>query len=323
MDWDALQADAEDLDAKLRTVTKEQPALYVSDPPTYSYPLSSWIYHFKLNHVRHIIQIGFELTTYAPDELAGMYWYLSYICGIHLSHIDRVSFFLQRDMQIQDSVSQNSSLVGKPELQARLAFRRTFQNIFRIYTHLKATEAFSRALHALHSVLLRHEAIPIPPRPYSCDKLRYELRMKPFLSLSVPELVTFETFQDQSSFAGWHDEQVLEEAAARTTEARKLWDDVLKAGWSADCDNAAKSGRSSSALKIEARNGATTIEGQWSNGVKNVIRACIAASICIVTLRRKMDETGDFKGIKATIPAPGEKQCWHDWWIVPVLSGVP
>jgi N-alpha-acetyltransferase 35, NatC auxiliary subunit len=322
LDWDTLQADAEDLDGTLRTYTEEKPALYASDQPTFSYPLSSWIYHHKLNHLRHIIQMGFELTVYAPDEIAGMYWYLSYICGTHLSHLDRISFFLQRDMQNQDSFPQDSAKASKSALERQAAFQGTLEKLFRAYTHLKATDALARALHALHTLLLRHRAIGKPPRPYSSEKLRYELRMRPFLTLNIPEPVTFEAFEGESSFAGLSDDEVLEEALVRVKDAKRLWEEVLKARWSAELAGTREMNQSSKSAKVEANKGSTTIEDEWSKAVKNVIRACIATSISTAAMKEQLDKEGELKGIKTTIPIPGEKDCWHDWWIVPVISGV-
>lgn len=325
LDWDTLQADAEDIDGTMRTYTEEQPALYASDQPSYSYPLSSWVYHHKLNHFRHIIQMGFELLIYAPDEIPGMYWYLSYICGTHISHIDRVSFFLERDMQAQEAFSQPSDTREKPDVNDQVDFQRTLKNLFRIYTHLKATDAFSKALHALHTLLLRHEAITIPQRPYSGDKLRYELRMKPFLSLNVPEPVTFESFQEESSCAALSDEEVVEEARRRIGDAKKFWEEVLKAGWSAEHANNPELDKSSKAEKTretEQQKRRTTIESEWSKGVKNVIRACISTSISIATLKKRLDETGELKGMKVNVPVPGDKDCWHEWWLVPRILTV-
>jgi N-alpha-acetyltransferase 35, NatC auxiliary subunit len=318
LDWDTLQADAEDLDERIRTFTAEQPALYASNQPTFAYPLSSWVYHHKLIHLRHIIQMGFELSIYAPDEIAGMYWYLSYVCRTHVSHIDRISFFLDRDMQLQDSLSQGPDAARTTDTNSRAVSQRTLKNLFRIYTHLKATDAFSRALHALHTLLLRHEIIETPPRPYSSDKLRYELRMKPFLGLNVPDPVTFEAFQEESLFQDLGDSELLEEATTRIGDAKRFWEELLKAGWSAEVVG------SPLILKNELRRKCTTIEGEWSRGTKNVIRACIATSISIATLKKRSGLGGelDSSGIRATIPVPGEKECWHDWWLVPRLSDV-
>ncbi|OAX84148.1 hypothetical protein ACJ72_01475 [Emergomyces africanus] len=89
-DWDVLQAEAEDFDVHLRTLTLEPPIILHGDEPTYAYPLSSWTYHEKLRQLRLILQLGFELSIYSPEEMPKMYWYLSHICSTHLAHLDRI-----------------------------------------------------------------------------------------------------------------------------------------------------------------------------------------------------------------------------------------
>jgi len=42
----------------------------------FSFPLSSWAYYHKLRQMEWIVQLGFELEVYQPDELAGMYWFV-------------------------------------------------------------------------------------------------------------------------------------------------------------------------------------------------------------------------------------------------------
>ena len=80
-DWDNLQLDAEELDQELREFTGEEPIIdpEISNDPIYSFPLSSWAYFYKLRQMEWIVQLGFELDTYQPEELAGMYWYLQYL----------------------------------------------------------------------------------------------------------------------------------------------------------------------------------------------------------------------------------------------------
>lgn len=41
---------------------------------TVNFPLSTWTYHQKLRTMEWIVQLGFELDLYLPDEIAGMYW---------------------------------------------------------------------------------------------------------------------------------------------------------------------------------------------------------------------------------------------------------
>ena len=67
---------AENLDVELREHTKETPIVdtETSSEELWAFPLSSWAYHTKLRQMEWIIQMGFELDVYQPDELAGMYW---------------------------------------------------------------------------------------------------------------------------------------------------------------------------------------------------------------------------------------------------------
>ena len=48
-----------------------------SDNLLLSMPLSSWLYCYKLRQMAWIVQLGFELDIYLPDEMAGMYWYVT------------------------------------------------------------------------------------------------------------------------------------------------------------------------------------------------------------------------------------------------------
>ena len=67
---------AENLDVELREYTKETPIVdaQTSSEELWCFPLSSWAYHTKLRQMEWIVQLGFELDIYQPDELAGMYW---------------------------------------------------------------------------------------------------------------------------------------------------------------------------------------------------------------------------------------------------------
>ena len=67
---------ADELDTELRELTGEEPVQ--AEPPDseeiWSFPLSSWAYYYKLRQMEWIVQLGFELDVYQPQELAGMYW---------------------------------------------------------------------------------------------------------------------------------------------------------------------------------------------------------------------------------------------------------
>ena len=44
------------------------------DQYVWSHPLTEWAYYQKLRIMQWIVQMGFELDIYQPDEMAGMYW---------------------------------------------------------------------------------------------------------------------------------------------------------------------------------------------------------------------------------------------------------
>jgi N-alpha-acetyltransferase 35, NatC auxiliary subunit len=320
VEWDNLQAEAEELDGDLRIFTHEEGVEYVpSMPRTYSYPLSSWAYHYKLLQLERTVQMGFELSVYAADELGGMYWYLSHVCAAHLSQLDRMSFFAEKQGGSRSTPSEVSALGRRPQVD------KTLQRLFRIFTHLKATEALARALHRLYAVLIRNGLLSRPVRPYSSNRLRHELRMKPFLPLSVPEPVDFDEFESATSMSNASDLEALDDAHGAVAEARKSWEAVLKAKWVPEAfgfqGKLSEYQGEKAGITPDAR---TTLEGEWTRDVKNVLRACIATSIAVGilgrTLRNSSQSTGSLKDLKIHIPEPGQKDCYHDWWLVPIIT---
>jgi hypothetical protein len=260
--------------------------------------------------------MGFELSIYAPEESAGMYWYLSYICSTHLGHLDRIRTFTvaarKRDLISAGDRSADS--------QKSAAFHRTFRTLERMTTQLIAVDAFAIALHALYVLLTRHGVLPCAAGAdaYSTDRLRYELRMKPFIPISLPELVPFEEFQRESALEGDSDAIILDRASKAITEARKAWDVLLSQGAFLE---EAGSGSGSGAGKEPP----SAIEEDWKRDVKDAMRACIGASISIETVRKALGSNPSPTAqrplnLEVTIPEIGSKSRWHEWWVVPQVS---
>jgi hypothetical protein len=224
LEWDQIQADAEECDATLQLLTGEHPQSYpLGDPLTYSYPLSSWIYHHKLHQMEIIILMGFELSIYASDEIPKLYWHLSQILAVHISHLDRMSHFAD---QIGDSVAisnhDTQDEIATTEREACL------RELFREYARLKAIEALALALHLVYVFLLRNGLILRPPRQYNDDQLRYELRMRPFLNISVPEPMPFEEYQEAAVLSNLADMDILDRASRQCSLAKRAWEEILK-----------------------------------------------------------------------------------------------
>lgn len=262
---------------------------------TYAYPLSSWAYHQKLNQFRLILQLGFELSIYSPEELPGMYWYLSHICSTHLGHMDRIRTFVLSTIQRNSSLTKNTLI------------RKTFLLFDRITTQIVAVDAFAIALHALYVLLSRHKVLPTAsgPQAYSIDKLRYELRMKPFLQITLPELVPYEEYRREAVLEGDSDKVVMERAGKAIGEARKAWETTLANG----PFNESKYGKPD----------APALEEDWKRDVKDTMRACIGASIAIETVKKAITADARPLNLKVEIPEAGSKGRYHEWWSVPQI----
>ncbi|KAK2766208.1 hypothetical protein FQN54_007724 [Arachnomyces sp. PD_36] len=341
IDWDNLQLEAEDIDTQLRAFTLE-PALIIhpDSEPTYSYPLSSWAYHQKLRQIRLVIQLGFELSIYSPEEFPGMYWYLSHVCGTHLAHLDRIRTFVSA-AQAKTLDPPPPGRKGKtPEKSAnqKRAFDRTFALLDRLTTELIAVDAFALTLHALYTLLSRHNLLPTRSspenKPYSSDKFRYELRMKPFSPISLPEFIPYEDFVRESSMVDYSDTMVLDRAVRASADAKKSWEELLALGASLSISE-------SEERPGKEAEGSRSIEEDWKKDVKDSLRACIGASIAVVAVKKAMvaaataagsadaekkkkgKEAGTKGGSKldlnleVEIPEIGSKARWHDWWAVP------
>ncbi|PLB48941.1 putative amino-acid N-acetyltransferase subunit Mak10 [Aspergillus steynii IBT 23096] len=337
IDWDNLQMEAEDLDEQLRTLSNEPPLMLSNGDATYSYPLSSWAYHQKLNQFRMILQLGFELSIYSPEELPGMYWYLSHICSTHLGHIDRI-----RTFTVNTAKRNLTGLAGKkrPAVERHAVLQKSLRLLERLTTQIVAVDAFAIALHALYVLLARHNVLPAaasPTQSYSRDRLRYELRMKPFIPITLPELVPFEEYHREALLDGDSDATVLERATKAIAEARKAWEATLANGAFVK-DDATPADSSS---QSQSQSGARAIEENWKQDVKDTMRACIGASIAIETVKKGLAARTQPRGaggaaaaaaaggdpcdplrLHVSIPETGSKTRWHDWWVVPQVSPI-
>lgn len=303
---DYLSIQAEELDLQMQALNPEPPQKLQGRASTYSYPLSSWAYHHKLNQLRLILQMGFELSVYAPEELPGMYWYLSHICSTHLGHVDRIRTFTVAARQRDLAATKNRSPAAA---RKAAAYHNSFLTLERLTTELIAVDAFAIALHALFVLLARHRVLPSASAPdaYWNDKLRYELRMKPFIPISLPELVPFEEYQKEATLEGDSDETILERASKAIAEARKAWEVTL--GHGAFVDDPAGS-----------KTPTIAIEGDWQRNVKDTMRACIGASIAIEAVKKALASKDKLAKLQVEVPEIGSKGRFHDWWSVPKIS---
>ncbi|RMD43227.1 hypothetical protein DV735_g1954, partial [Chaetothyriales sp. CBS 134920] len=293
LEWDSIQADAEEIDGNLQALTREQPIPYPPGAaPTYSYPLSSWVYHHKLAQFRLNIQVGFELAVFAPYEHASMYWYLSYITGIHLSHLDRIRHFVSSKTEKRSGVQVTLNL------------------LYRHFSYLKAVETLSSALHRVFLVLQRHGHFAKLETKFAQDELQYELRMRPFQPIQIPDLMTHADMDRFTSLRSLTDEQLLDQAARLSTTSKKVWEEVLKAGW-----NFHPLQTTAQSSTLQSGSQAPVIQREWTKDIKDSMRACIGTSIAINTLttvqkeaHKSANSDRGLQNLKISIPPPEDKK---------------
>ena len=291
-DWDNLQLDAEELDQELREFTEEEPVIdrAISNDPIFAFPLSSWAYFYKLRQMELIVQMGFELETYQPDELAGMYWYLQYISKTRSRHLERIRGFIMRSFSASRRNPETTE--QKHEEYAKALSFVSFSTM-----EAAATYGFADALSCLFTTLSRLSLIPAPKRPYSDDNKRYEVRMKPFLSIGLPELIPFD------------------DLTRLVMQPEESTQDIL--GFAAESAAGAKKGFEVLS-KLNAKDAyCQGSHDSWLKNIKDCLKACIFASITISAIKKAIDAAGKDGKVKLKVEIPAAGKGYHDWWVVP------
>lgn len=317
-DWETVQIDAEEIDQLLQVQLDEKPIIYqtalmgpgASSPePAYSLPLSSWAYLYKLRLMEWIVQLGFELETYQPTELAGMYWYLSYLAKIRASHLERIkSFTIKRLNELRAAASSSSpqtptttSTANPPLLPAHIEaqFDRSLSYLRVSTLDAAVTWELADGLSCLYTVLYRLRLITPPPRPYSNDSLRYDIRMKPFAPIGLPELPSFETFTTAVTRPGRSIDSLLEDARKAVAGAKTGYEVLSK--------------------YTEREAFAVNCHERWTKGMKGGLKSAIAASIAVASVKKGIaageGEADLLERMQGEVPKP--EKGYHEWWIVP------
>ncbi|KAL1873072.1 hypothetical protein VTK73DRAFT_1169 [Phialemonium thermophilum] len=321
-DWDAVQADAEEIDNLLQVQLEERPMvcdtqLGQASNAMYSLPLSSWAYLYKLRLMEWIVQQGFELDIYQPDELAGMYWYLSYLAKTRTHHVERIKAFTLRSFNEQlgegGEGRQQRRLTPSANHKAQTQFTRSLSYLRVTMLDAAVTWELADALSCLHTALLRLGLVVPPPRPYSTDQLRYEIRMRPFASVGSPELPSFDVFVRAAGQPNTPTPALLAYAERAAAGARKGFEALRKL--------------------TDAESFSIGCHDRWTAAVTNGLRSAIAVGLAASTVRKALESTsaparegsgGDGTaiarslGLKVEFKRPEDR--YHEWWVVPHIT---
>ncbi|KAH7058945.1 Mak10 subunit, NatC N-terminal acetyltransferase-domain-containing protein [Macrophomina phaseolina] len=291
-----LESDIQVLDQELHQVTDD----------ILPYPFASWTYHMKLRQMEWIVQLGFEQEIYLPDERAGMYWWLSSISASRVDLLERIVTFISQRYAHFVQAAQDGDATELLETQ---------RHVESMLHETKGSSSLAEALCSLYTLFHYLNAVPTPSRPFGQASLRYELRMKPFLTVDTPRLPPFEEFDKDLHPFGPYDapDRPLQEIVFRLSH------DVENMVKEAKTEFAALKKLGAKAAKSEG------VKEAWEKNVQNVLLSCISAGLAGATLAKfasdeKLPEIVRAKGVRMAEPEQGKK--YHDWWIVPRVEVV-
>ena len=291
-DWDNLQFDSEELDLQLQPLTQETPACDArfATESAYSFPLGSWAYYYKLRCMEYHLLLGFELEVYQPWEIAGIYWYYSYLCNTRIRHVERIKSF------VSQRFTQHRKTSRKPD-RMDSTFEHTLSFLNVCILEATASTNLASALSTLYTTLTRLDAIRYPPYEYSDPEIRYELRIKPFINITLPEPISFARFHSSVTCPTISTPQLLAVATESASRSKRDFELLSK-------------------LDAETARYVGSTEA-WSKNVKDCLRAVIMCNIGVASVKKVMEKSEEVK-LKVDIPERGKG--YHDWWVVPKVS---
>ncbi|KAF2432306.1 Mak10-domain-containing protein [Tothia fuscella] len=260
-----------------------------------SFPLSTWTYLAKLQTMTWIVQLGFELDIYLPDELAGMYWYLSLLAQSQASVLKLILPTLhQRVIRPQGSTTQVHTTISY--LESRLA-------------EMNATKSLADALFSLYTYLRYLNKIPDPASnsPFYNAQQRYELRMKPFLDVTGATVPPFAEYSESITLFGPY--------SSPTVNIRSITPEYLS-----NIDTLVKEAKAgfASVKKMGVKAAMCEgVEGWWMKNVNSVLASCVAAGIAVSAVRGRVERSEE-EVMGVEVLEPGKR--YHDWWVVPKIS---
>jgi hypothetical protein len=241
------------------------------------------------------IQLGFELEIYALDEMARMYWYLKYIAQTRSRHLERIKVFVIRAQR---------AAIRTPNIQIEKLQEYMNAAAYLSFSSLEAASVYelADALFCLFTALCRLGLLPSPLRPYSDDAMRYEVRMKPFLSISLPEVVPFDELTELAAQSNEPLVGILKFAADAAASARKFFEVLSKM----------------SADEAFCRGSHET----WVKNIKNSLKAAISTNITISAVTKAVEGAGKDGAVKIKAEIPQSGKGYHDFWIVPKVTPI-
>ncbi|KAG8526336.1 uncharacterized protein KY384_000329 [Bacidia gigantensis] len=311
-DFIRRSAEAREIDIDLWTyIDDEVDEKHTNGEPRHSNPLSSWARAHKIRIMMWIVQLGFELEIYRPEEMTGMYWYLQYLARQRILTLAHIQHHTLKRLNAAPGHAHEKKTTLLNNVQT------IETSIWEVSAVLELADALSNLYSFLaHAGLMNSSDCEYP---YSSPELRYELRMRPFASIHDPELPSLtrnlcatslkpegtDTAAEEELFRASPWQQavgILDLSATSAQKAKAKWADMTR--WNAD--------------KARSRD----CELAWQGDVKNAYKAAIATSLAIDTLQKAVKRETELGPVKdqVMVTIPTAEKSHHAWWIVPQID---
>lgn len=305
--WDTVQSNCEPFEVSLwqnhrigNRLGDDSPAL----------PLTSYVYFAKLDVMLQVLLSGFEQDIYKAYEMNQMYWYATYLCmTIHEHLLGRVLQTIKQQIhEISDAMPKRlKKMKAGPKKQhlktqlvlaqaqlPKLQSNRVYVERYLApkYHALRViTDAF-RMIYALCHALNLIDAIAGPSHLLTSRRLLYGIRMKPWSSVGVPALPSYDQYENSlriSTNLGTVFDQIVT-ATARLMEARSLYQQLSRA-IEGNLESGSKSDDPGTDCPTSLTQGTPYfLKSQSSAYYTAMEKTCVAQSLQLRTLRQAVAE---------------------------------
>lgn len=210
--WDSLQAQIEAVEVDFLSENDNSDYVDLKEGErTPLLPYASWSYAMKVRAMIEFLLKGFDLQVYKPFETFTMFWYSYYLAHQLELCLRKVSQFVEGKISsihsLNKKVKKAKSNEKKETLKAQYRFAmdnymEQLQMNKRFIHYMLSESAVVKSLSLaqvfqfgiLTSYGLIHNKSPARNK-FTTDELLYNLRMKPFSTIGVPEMLPYELMQ--------------------------------------------------------------------------------------------------------------------------------
>lgn len=289
MVWDTLQVQTENFELEIGSKYNVTDVFTAGDSneETPVMAISSWVYYQKLRAMLEVLLRGVELEVYRTWELFLIYWYIEYLCASIIGHFARILSTMEfRRVKITNMSKKIKKIkAGEKKQQLKELYN------YKLETDIPQLDKISALLNSkefqmivfrdlaiqyktLLSVIYDLKLLKLPKMNKIPERLAYELQMKPFRSVGVPEFADFDR---------WAQSRELFVSRVRSS-ARKLA--VLEQVKSICNDIKSKL---VSKAPTSGQSKFVSVEDEKHN--LELIKSCVAMSLTAALLAKKCQET--------------------------------